>query len=159
MSSTAFRAAGQSFAINCFRSVRFNRLRTSCFIIVEIFQSAEKSLTSSAAPLQLRRSERKLCSKRYQCCAVLPTGPGMPKISTITGTTRSASSSLTVLLRICLVRQVVGKTGGWLSYTVLTSFPYPSITETMAKANCSVVAVVWTNLCFWELSLLTLVCR
>ena len=62
----------------------------------------------------------------------------------------TADLSVSFLLHICLVRQVVGRKGGWLSFIMSPSLPRPFLAEAIADADHSIVAIVWTNLCVWE---------
>ena len=61
-----------------------------------------------------------------------------------------ADLSISLFLRICLVREVVGREGGWLSYIVSPSPPYPLLAQAMAEGDRSIVAVVWRNLSYWK---------
>ena len=62
----------------------------------------------------------------------------------------AADLSMSLLLCICLIRQVVGRQWGWLPCIVPPSLPYPLLAEAMTDADGSVVAVVLRNLSRWE---------
>ena len=138
-----------SIGVNCFRSVGFSWLHFSssleCFPLTKAWQLQQ---------LLVYFANQKGSDVQNVMLRGFTHGTGIVKglyhhgHNGFCGITADLSVSL--LLRICLVGEVVGRNAGWLSWIVSASLPYPLLAEAMATADRSIVAVVWRNLCCWE---------